>query len=450
MGLALLVGACGDDDDKTCDPVAATGCDEGLACEVVTGGTPACYAPVIVRGDVFDLTDNAGIGGARVVALDVNGSPQSSVAVTVDGNYDLRIPSERDADGAPVALTLTLRVDAAGFQAFPSGIRQPIPIDTSGAVKGDDGGYMIETAQTQVGLLPLAAGGGTASLAGNVELAPSRNGVLVVAESGTTGHSAIADRDGAYQIFNLPDGAYTVRAYSLEANYTPGMITLAGTQAGELDLALDAATTSTVSGTVNLVEGATPTSVILVVASTFDPLLARGETPPGLRAPNPGTAPNIDGPFSIAGVPAGRYVVLAGFENDGSVRDQSGTGGTSLVYIDVVGGQDLPIVDGFKVTKAIPIVSPGATMAESVTSPPVLTWVKDSSAKDYHVQVFDALGTIVMDHHTNDGAIVAVPFSGPLTPGMYYQFRVTSYDDASPTPFALANTEDLRGVFFSP
>ena len=36
----------------------------------------------------------------------------------------------------------------------------------------------------------------------------------------------------------------------------------------------------------------TGTSVILVVESTFDPVFLRGETPPGLRAPGPGIAPD--------------------------------------------------------------------------------------------------------------------------------------------------------------
>ena len=49
------------------------------------------------------------------------------------------------------------------------------------------------------------------------------------------------------------------------------------------------------------------------------------------------------------------------------------------------------------------------------------------------------------------GGVASVQYDGPLDPGMYYQFRVTSWrqpggGDASP----IATTEDLRGVFFLP
>lgn len=447
----LLIG-CGGGGDDTCDPAANKGCGDGLVCEAVTGGEPACFAPLVVRGGVFDLADARGLDGARIVALDVNGSPQSSVAITAAGAYELRIPSERDAEGVPVGRSLTLRADAASYQPFPSGIRQALPIDTAMAVKSGDR-YVVESALTRVGLLRLAAGSGTASIAGRVEVSGNPRGVLVVAETSTspgTGFSAIADTSGDYTIFNLAPGSYSVRAYSLDVNYKPATIALAAGQAAKVDLSLDTLGASTVSGSVNLVEGAPPTSVIMVVASTFNMTLGRGETPPGLRAPAPGIVPNIDGTWSIAGVPAGRYVVLAAFENDGAVRDQSGVGGTALVFIDVVGGEALPIGAGFKVTESIGLVGPGAESPEAVTAKPTLSWMRDSSAKDYHVQVFDALGAIVMDHHTNSGATTSVAYTGPLDPGMYYQFRVTSFDDARPTPNALANTEDLRGVFFKP
>lgn len=450
--LVLGSAACGDDSDGLCDAVANRGCNDGFACEVVTGGEPACFAPLIVRGDVFDLTNDTGVAGARVVALDVNGSPVSSVAVTAtDGTYELRIPTERDSSGAPVRVNLTLRADADGYQSFPSGIRQPIPIDTNAATT-EGSGYVVESALSSVGLLPLADPG-TGSISGRVERTPTLTGILVVAETDDapgSGYSAIADTEGDYRIFNLPAGDYTVRVYALGANHTPATVTLADGASERVDLSLAATVASNVSGTVNLVEGAPPTSVILVVASTFDDTLARGETPPGLRAPAPGTAPDIDGAWTIAGVPAGRYVALAAFENDGAVRDQSGGGNTDLVFIDVVAGQDLDIADGFKVTEAIALVSPGGTTPESVTTAPTLEWERDSSAKDYHVQVFNSLGELTMEEHTYDGAIVSLPYSGPLDPGMYYQLRVTSYDDADPIPNALAKTEDLRGVFFVP
>lgn len=44
-------------------------------CEAVSGGEPACFAPVVLRGSVFDLEDDGAVAGARIVGLDVNGAP---------------------------------------------------------------------------------------------------------------------------------------------------------------------------------------------------------------------------------------------------------------------------------------------------------------------------------------------------------------------------------------
>src|SRR5690606_7173171 len=102
-------------------------------------------------------------------------------------------------------LDITLRVDAAGYQSFPGGVRQALPIDTGAAVAEEGGGYRVESPLTEVGLIALGADAGTGVLAGHVET-PTGTGVLVVAESAGVGYSAIADRDGDYAIFNLPDG----------------------------------------------------------------------------------------------------------------------------------------------------------------------------------------------------------------------------------------------------
>ena len=46
---------------------------------------------------------------------------------------------------------------------------------------------------------------------------------------------------------------------------------------------------------------------------------------------------------------------------------------------------------------------------------------------------------------------VTLDYEGPLDPGMYYQFRVSSWSESGNGEAApLSNTEDLRGVFFLP
>lgn len=91
--------------------------------------------------------------------------------------------------------------------------------------------------------------------------------------------------------------------------------------------------------------------MILVVEDTFVENVARGEAPPGLRVGD------ISGSFSMEGVPDGKYVVLAAFENDGLVRDPDvSIGGTSLARISVA-GSDLTVSESFKVTGALDVVS---------------------------------------------------------------------------------------------
>jgi hypothetical protein len=443
------IGSCEGTD--TCNRFTQEGCDTGQICERLQGGGSGCFQPVLVRGAVTNLVSNSAIFGARVVALDADGSPISTVATTDGGgNYEMAVELVRTSDGTPADADFTLRADAAGYQTFPSGVRQPIPLSagsTAGAQVAKS--LVIDTALTDIGLIPLEAGAGTASIHGNAEVSAVVPGVLVVAESSATeGFTAIADRTGDYKIFNLPAGNYAVRGYTQGANYTSDEVTLAEEEDASVDLALDEEPTGNVSGTVQIVDapGGSMTSVILVVESTFDETLARGEAPPGLRAPPPPAAPDVTGAYQIEGVPAGRYVVLAAFENDGLVRDPDlSIGGTSILHIQVPEGQATN-VEGFKVTAALEILSPGASGPEAVTAAPTLSWVDDSSEDSYHISVFDTFGNVVWEadeqRHTGDNP--AVTYGGPLEKGMYYQFRATSIKAGVP----ISQTEDLKGVFF--
>lgn len=444
--LSTLIAACGGDDD-TCDPVANSGCDDNQACELVQDGAPTCVAAVMVVGRVFDLDTKAAIGGARVVAVDGNGAAMSFSAMSeADGTYSLQIPITRTGAGAPAeSFKITLRADASGYLTFPEGIRPALAFDTSSAVL-TDGRYEIKSSLTDVGLLKLASGTATGTISGTVAENSSDASVLVVAEVNGAGYTAIAGRDGDYTIYNVPAGAATVQAYARGHNYVAKSADVVAAKTVDVDLAISDVAASTVTGTVSIVNGqqGEGTSVILVVESTFKAALARGETPPGFRAPDPGAAPTINGAFSIAGIPAGRYVVLAGFENDNLVRDESGIGGTSIVRVEVVAGQNLAIGQGFKVTGSVDIVSPGATNPEMVTGVPTFTWLDDSSEDRYAVTVFDSFGTVVWESGTPK-SVTTLPYGGPaLEAGMYYQVRIASIKDPSTV---ISRSEDLKGVF---
>lgn len=75
----VLAGGCGGDEPDECVPGTSAGCGAGLVCERVQGGEPACFAPILVEGRVFDALTDVGIPGASVVAIDANGAPASDV-----------------------------------------------------------------------------------------------------------------------------------------------------------------------------------------------------------------------------------------------------------------------------------------------------------------------------------------------------------------------------------
>jgi hypothetical protein len=172
--------------------------------------------------------------------------------------------------------------------------------------------------------------------------------------------------------------------------------------------------------------------------------LARGEVPKGLRVATSG------GKYELVDVPAGEYVVLAAFENDGLVRDpDTSIGGTAIQNITVA---NAPLtVTGFKVTGALDVVSPGATGPEAVTGAPTFSWKDDSSEDGYEIRVYDTFGKLVWEKldvaRVTGGGNVSQAYAGPaLTPG-YYQFRATSWRDKSGGKTYISATEDLKGVF---
>jgi hypothetical protein len=138
--------------------------------------------------------------------------------------------------------------------------------------------------------------------------------------------------------------------------------------------------------------------VVLVPVSVFNDNLLRGPVPFGLRAPDPGLDPDVSGAFTIFGVPAGTYKVLAAFENDFLVRDpDTSIGGTELQEITVESGRDQTIAEGFKITGALDVVGPGAEVPEVVSGTPTFVFADDSSEDGYIVRVFDVFGEVMWE-----------------------------------------------------
>jgi Carboxypeptidase regulatory-like domain len=401
--------------------------------------------PVMLRGHVVSSSGTP-IQNAVVSAQDINDQPITTTDVTdVNGAYELDVSRARNS-------AVKLRAAAAGYESFPSGIRRSLPIDLSGAVRAGDV-LVVSGLQTEVTLLPIENPAGLGSLSGTVE----GTGALVVAE-GPVVASAISDVNGPYVIFNLPAGTYQVHAYAAGKQFVPasGSVT-EGTQTTGVDLALSNAALGSVSGNVNMVNapGGSVTSVVLVVASTFNDVTLRGDVPPGLRAPRSG-APNVSGSFTIDNVPDGTYKVLAAFENDGLVRDPDpNIAGTQIVEVTVAGNAtSLP--NSFKITGALDVVSPGGGNDPTfVAGTPSFIWADDSSEDYYVLDVFDTEGNIVWSDPDIPGVsgspTVSVVYGGPaLTFGHAYQFRATSWrSSGGQDPGPIAGTEDLKGVFIA-
>lgn len=441
LALTPIFVSCGDDDDEkkkeepaTCDVAAQTGCEDGQVCETVAGAEPKCFAPVSVKGKVFDTTTQAGIEGAHVVARDANEGAVSGIAVSAkDGTYELRVPSPRDADGKPVKTEYTLRADAMGYLTFPKAPRVALPVDIATAT-GDP--WVVQSSATDIGLIPLPSTANLGSVSGKV-LAENPGGTLVVA-GGLTG---TAGTDGAYTVFNVPAGTVGVSGYLAGVNLKPATAEVkAGATTSDVNLDVLGKASTTVSGKVEIVNPGQGknTSVILVVEETFVANAARGEAPPGLRAAN------VSGDWSIPNVPDGKYVVLGAFENDFLVRDpDTSIGGTEIQHITVPGTST---VSSFKITGALAVIAPDG--GKEVSGMPTFVWEDDSSEDSYTVQVYDAFGTEVWKQEGIVGPKGSKPaelaYAGPpMKSGLYYQFRATSIKDGVP----ISRTEDLKGVF---
>lgn len=443
-------------DDGTCDPLEPS-CEAGLVCALFDDGMHRCATTVVLRGVVVSIVDDMPIADALVQAIDVNGAPVGAAVRTDEsGAFELAVPAGRDEMGVPIEGSYTLRAQAAGYQSFPTALRPALPIDAGAAVLSEEGesSYVIESSLTTIKLIALPGDSSQlATISGHVETG-TELGVLVIAEGVDATYSGLADGEGAYTIFNVPAGTYTVRGYARGAQIDQVMVSV---ESGELREGVELVTLdrplNSVTGSIEIVDapGDAVTSVVLAVESTFNEVAARGEVPPGLRVGD------VTGAFTITDVPDGRYVVLAAFENDQLVRDpDQSIAGTAVVPIELPDpdlGSTVQISEGFKVTGALEVVSPGADGPEQVdTLTPILEWADDASEDGYEIEVFDAFGQRVWSTEipgVSGSATVTLGYAGPaLQPGMFYQFKVESFRDRTGGRTAISATEDLKGVFF--
>jgi len=433
VALSLAAGCGGGGDKKECK--VGDACGNGGFCEsyVDSGGAMhnACFAPTLLAGQVTDAASAAPIPGARVVAIDGDShAAVGPVSVTdAAGHYTVRVTAPRVADGIK---QFTLRVGAAGYQEFPSGIRIALPVTVS---FGDPMGAATVDGPQDVGLVALAPApaGSIAGKVGGTHAA----GVLVVASDANGAYSTVSDASGDYVLFNVPDGTFSVRGYFVGVNFAPvDGVVVAGARRDGVDLASSGPATATLTGSLSYVAGAntaTTTAVVLRLQATH-------EVPPGLQVPAMNSTP-----YRLDGIPDGTYEVLASFPNDGLVKDPDpGQAGTETPVVTFAGNT----VDAgtFKITDPVDMVGPDANARISGT--PTFSWTAYPQTDHYQVDVFDSQGNPVWSLPDLPRAD-SVVYAGPaLQPGSYYQWRITSFARASNTPSRpISRSEDLRGVW---
>jgi len=455
-------------------------CAPGLACEPVDGTDDyVCGAALEIRGLVTDSMSGEPIEGALVAALNESSEPVTDVAVTDScGAYVLPVSVRRTPDGDFAETPKwTLSVSAQDYVPFPAGVRPALPIDSADRVPDPDppetdsgndteGGEeyvtdIIDNPATSVALIRLPSEQAGGAIISGTVAGEGVAGMLVVAEGGSGPREpyGIVDASGHYTLFNVPDGEVTLRGYRRGVEVEPTVVMASGELVEGVDLPVvttDPADLATVDGSLSIVNapGGSVTSVVLVPVSVYNDVLERGPVPVGLRVPDPPLAPDVSGAFTFEGVPSGTYKILVAFENDFLVRDpDAGIGGTAILEITVDAGAQIDLQEGFKVTEALEVFGPGRDMPEVVDAMPVFTWADDSSEDGYDVVVYNALGELVWETTVpgvSGSDQVELTYGGPaLEPGMYYQFRVTSWRDQGGGGEALniSRTEDLRGVF---
>jgi hypothetical protein len=439
---------------------------------------------------VYDLANSDastnGLAGARVVGQDVNGAPVSAASVSAaDGTYQFAVHAPRNPDGTPASGTVTLRVDRAGYATFPSGLRTALPIALTSATRGASG-WTVKSALTDVGLARIP-GAPAGEIVGTVVDLPA-TGALVVAECGNgTSYSAAPGSSGTYAMFNVadtdPSGPCTVSAYAQGVNYVPVGVTVhaAASNPVTANLARSATGTATVTGSLRFVSKTDfPfTNVLLLVDSTYVSSIERGLAPPGLAA----TPVYNAGPWTISGIPDGRYRVLSASATDYIVRDPSPIGGAFIPILQVVGGVPSPAsIPPFDVTGAVELTGPfpdangacttlSSLPADPSTLPsepcvsaspsPTFAWKAFSATDHYVLKVIDDLGNPVwqadvdkscnvgglctIDYGTSPAFVTATPVTAQtLSSGSTYQVRLVAINVGGGR---ISSSEDLLGVF---
>lgn len=393
-----------------------------------------------IKGVVTELESDIGVGDVNIVVF--NAENNTIVGEGLKTNSDGTFSVELDAGN------YYLQISKQGFEKIPATGITPIIINV---VTGEDTKVNFSLSPSK----EIDAG----LISGKVQSEDSPIGVLIIASSETHAYSStITSTDGSYTILNVPEGNYIVQAFIRDYNSTSQNITVStGTETNNTDITLSKGTSSTVTGTISFL--ATENGEVDV--ALIHPLTK--EVIPGLNTRT------TDASYEISGVPNGKYIARASFDNDTYVVDPDWIIKNGEPTVDATGQSiDLP----FSVTGAVTIISPSVdsntiTPVEITEIPPTFVWNEYSSTSDYIIEVSDINGNVIWGGFTVDGTTITKNVSVPkgqlsvvfnydgsasesLQVGRIYRWRVFASKDDSKDQNGwklISVSEDQKGLF---
>jgi hypothetical protein len=408
--------------------------------------TPAATGKI--SGSVTTVSGSVAVADATVILFDANTNAPVSTTKTdasgsfsfdvIEGNYFIKI-YKQDYESVP-----------------PQGI-EPVPFSVT------LGQTTTQSAEMSPSLLD-----NLGYITGKVSVgAAGKQGVLVIAEGGGSGYSAITDTEGNYIIFNVPAAVYTVKGYlanfvstSLDATVT------ASTATNGVDLSLTEGSAGQVTGTFKVISQttiATPPADMDI--SLVHPITK--ESIPGLSQRVPYSSSLS---YSFSNVPDGTYVVRASYANDYIVIDPDYITKFGDYQVTVAGGTSSPSSVDIVATSAVILQTPSNEMITTApvdaTLTPTFQWSAYPSTSDYVIEVTDAsTGAVIWGGLTKDGGTliknISIPSNttsitfnadgnaaAPLAAGKVYRWRIFASKNNAQTDSwnLIAASEDQMGL----
>jgi hypothetical protein len=393
----------------------------------------------VLKGVVTDTSGHA-IANVRISVYNSNTNAPigSSIKTGNTGSYSIEL------DPGTYYLTLS----AQGYNNIPLVGTTPISLTI------EAGKENISDFQMQASTI---INGG--SISGKVTTGGNAlSGVLVIANNGINGYSAVSGADGTYFIYNVPAGTYEVKGFILNYNSdTLNVNVTASTASINNNIFMSSGASGSISGSVSFL--ATNSGEVDV---TLTNILTK-ETIPGL------VTTTVGGLYSITKVPNGNYLVRASYSNDSYVVDPDWIIKNGEPTVTIAGNS---VTQNFSVTGAVKLVSPTndstTTLPIEITgSTPTFTWLPYSSTSDYVIEVSDINGKIIWGGFTNNGATItknitisksqlSITFNSDgkakstLKLNTIYRWRIYSSkdDNSSATGWKLISvSEEQKGLF---